>query len=413
MYLRVSFAVLVDIYLLRDQDIFGPLRDEIMHDQSSFAAADGPGFPARPRPDAAGGAFGALRAAALCETLSHRVVQRAAAAGLQDNPHCRFSASFALTHRGASDTTTPTSTSTSTPTPAAMSFVRRLALEAHYAQPLGGAGPLSSACLARYGDVLAHLLALAAARWAADSAWMASMRLAHAFVPPKASSGAAAAGAGSADRHVRAKCRAGLSLLVHALSALQTYYMRAVHGHILPQYVPPKDTADTPVATCTSVAELSRRHRRMVDAVWAVVGLERGRAQHAFHVGFAAAAAVRNALCMMRWLAGDAPEDHERVLRYRCDAAAVAAELRQAATLFDAFRAAVRAFAVALADAVQVRWELLCVVVACMGFPSRLLPRTQDTAAATPPSATSDQYVGVTYDAKANVQALLDDLIGL
>jgi hypothetical protein len=34
----------------------------------------------------------------------------------------------------------------------------------------------------------------------------------------------------------RATCRAGMNIMIHTLSVLQTHYMGIVHGHILPLY---------------------------------------------------------------------------------------------------------------------------------------------------------------------------------
>ena len=96
---------------------------------------------------------------------------------------------------------------------------------------------------------------------------MASMRASHAFLPPHPSSTstsasttnrggrglgvgrdtptpAAAALSGGASR--RAKCRAGLSLLVGVLRVLQTHYMRGIHGRILTHYAG-KDTDTTKI----------------------------------------------------------------------------------------------------------------------------------------------------------------------
>ena len=76
---------------------------------------------------------------------------------------------------------------------------------------------------------------------------MASMRASHAFLPPHPSATGKGQGletaSGGASR--RAKCRAGLSMLVGVLSVLQTHYMRGIHGRILTHYAGTDTTVTT------------------------------------------------------------------------------------------------------------------------------------------------------------------------
>ncbi len=180
---------------------------------------------------------------------------------------------------------------------------------------------------------------------------------------------------------------------MHTLSVVQTYYMRAIHGRIVPLYAPPTQTqtpntqhqppqppsatSHSPDAagaaphpplfeTCASVSELGRQFRDLVGSVGSVVGLARDEALQLFRIGFAAATVVRNALCMMRWLEGDPSADdcaagthahaHVHLRPLRCDQQGVEAQLEAAAQLFDEFRAAVRQFAAALHAIGNVRY---------------------------------------------------------
>ena len=165
-----------------------------------------------------------------------------------------------------------------------------LSVELHYSKPLSEV--ITAGCAAKYNEILRCLLPMATAKWAADGAWMMCMR-SDLFARGrekgkereerrKSTLGGSMTGEGDGDwdrdgrrkeevvlgkeekerrsrervresmslkskdeedgrkiaesDHTRAKCRAGMGLMIHTLSVLQSHYMGIIHGHIVPLY---------------------------------------------------------------------------------------------------------------------------------------------------------------------------------
>ena len=225
------------------------------------------------------------------------------------------------------------SSSSSSPKPSphsSYSLASNMSIELHYATPLSEV--VTSQSLAAYNDILRFLLPISTAKWAADSAWIRCMRSdlfskgreksqfreekkkRAVSMSMSMSMGIMDDQEGEIDkidytenslqgrekekkeekeRHDylnRARCRAGMSLMIHTLSVLQTHYMGIIHGHILPIYLDaplhtpsssssssssvssasPLPSASHPPTTITTVSSSSFRHTPFHSAAFPV-----------------------------------------------------------------------------------------------------------------------------------------------
>lgn len=190
------------------------------------------------------------------------------------------------------------SSSSSKPSPhSSYSLASNMSIELHYATPLSEV--VTSQSLAAYNDILRFLLPISTAKWAADSAWIRCMRSdlfskgreksqfreekkkKAVMMSMSMSMGIMDDQEGEIDkmdyvesslqgrekekkeekeRHDylnRARCRAGMSLMIHTLSVLQTHYMGIIHGHILPIYLDAPSHAPSSSSSTSSSASSS------------------------------------------------------------------------------------------------------------------------------------------------------------
>ena len=211
--------------------------------------------------------------------------------------------------------------SSSSPKPSphsSYSLASNMSIELHYATPLSEV--VTSQSLAAYNDILRFLLPISTAKWAADSAWIRCMR-SDLFSKGREKSqfreekkkrvistnimmmDNQEVERDRIDEHEfslkgrekeiekekekerydylnRAKCRAGMSLMIHTLSVLQTHYMGIIHGHILPIYLDapshtsasslPSTSASISVPTTTITSSSSSRHTPFHSAAFPV-----------------------------------------------------------------------------------------------------------------------------------------------
>ena len=209
--------------------------------------------------------------------LSHAQVTVLPQSITQSHSH---SHSHSLSKASGIKTGPSSSSSSSSPKPSphsSYSLASNMSIELHYATPLSEV--VTSQSLAAYNDILRFLLPISTAKWAADSAWIRCMRSdlfskgreksqfreekkkKAVMMSMSMSMGIMDDQDGEIDkmdytesslqgkekerkeekeRHDylnRARCRAGMSLMIHTLSVLQTHYMGIIHGHILPIYL--------------------------------------------------------------------------------------------------------------------------------------------------------------------------------
>ena len=311
-FLVYNSSVLCDVFFLGDFNIFESLkileqeRTEFLEDeQDPNSSLRSP--------------MSNIAHLSVCQSLTSQIVQR-----MPSEVPGLIHIAAVSTHRRSTSTSTSTSTSRSNPSLGSqaaylsLSCLSDISVELHCNKPL--CEVITTSSLTQYNDILQFLLLLATTRWAADNAWMQCMR-SNLFSAGKIGRGREARekqkkkridGLGTNEDEMkngtqcRAICRAGMSMMMHTLSVLQSHYMGLIHGHIVPSYCSTSSSSSSSSSSSAdapsqfdisiSVLQLRGQHDSMLEEIQSILSPSRQEVISFLHSAYRAVSQIRKLL---------------------------------------------------------------------------------------------------------------------
>jgi hypothetical protein len=326
-----SYLVLSDVFLLGDFNIFEPLK-----------ASEGDWCEGESLDSSRGSYISSSHGvSAMCDSLNSHIEQRI-------DQGATLSLRLGLIHASTTSTapmsqpkpvsstvrTSGVSISSNTvagvfPVSLAQHVASTINIELHYNKFLSAVFTAKS--LAAYNVILRFLLQLATNRWAIGSTWMQYMRSNMLFVGRAGNRRRKNdddrnneetltednSGRMLEDHLTRTRCRAGIGLVIHTLSVLQSHYMGLIHGHIMPLYTgstssislshrESRGSSDLDIHTaekcvclldlCSSIPQLKGQHEGMLEAIGNIISPCQHEVLQVLSTALAAVSEMRNAL---------------------------------------------------------------------------------------------------------------------